>query len=79
MDNRTVSRSLLLVFRPPFRRRVLSWRNSWSWMGRRATVQTDRFAFAKHSSAWLERLLWEQEFAGPNPVAPISSDEHRPQ
>ena len=27
---------------------------------------------AGRSSAWLERLLWEQEVAGSNPVAPIS-------
>ncbi len=28
--------------------------------------------FAGCSSAWLERLLWEQEVAGSNPVTPIA-------
>jgi hypothetical protein len=31
------------------------------------------------SSAWLERLLWEQEVAGSNPVTPTLQDIlHRP-
>ncbi len=29
------------------------------------------FKFSGRSSAWLERLVWDQEVAGSNPVAPI--------
>jgi hypothetical protein len=34
-----------------------------------ATVKETR-AITGRSSAWLERLVWDQEVAGSNPVAP---------
>jgi hypothetical protein len=30
----------------------------------------DMMAWSERSSAWLEHLLWEQDVAGSNPVAP---------
>src|SRR5262245_56346128 len=38
-----------------------------------AVEADDQQLLAGRSSAWLERLVWDQEVAGSNPVAPIAS------
>ena len=42
-----------------------------------ANIKNDKHFVPGCGSAWLERLIWDQEVAGSNPVTPTMYDLHQ--